>query len=223
MSEVNERYWYNEWHLETDLHKRMAIKDVQPIPRDTSVSVYGDSITGDSLIDTPNGKIRIKHLYSIYEAKSEREDKEVVSAPGLRALNWTEDKGLHYSNVKSIIKHKTSKKKWRLKAGGKVITVTGDHSMIVFRDGVKMEVKPSEILSTDKILVKKKEFRDLNHSEVEYIPEVVKYSEESRVLADTCPHLEFLDNSRIDGNTIYKIKDKDCDIPKGYAVIKPLV
>jgi hypothetical protein len=37
--------------------------------------------------------------------------------------------------------------------------VTGDHSMVIFRDGIQMVVKPSEILKTDKILcLENKEF-----------------------------------------------------------------
>ena len=54
------------------------------------------------------------------------------------------------------MRHKVRKPKWRLKtATGKEIFVTNDHSMIVFRDGKKLEVKPYEILKTDKILVVK--------------------------------------------------------------------
>ena len=51
------------------------------------------------------------------------------------------------------MRHKVSKPKWRLKTkDGKEIIMTNDHSMIVFRDGQKLEVKPYEILPTDKVL-----------------------------------------------------------------------
>ena len=70
-----------------------------------------------------------------------------------RFLNWNEDKKLYYAPVKRIIRHKVSKPKWKLKTkSGEEIIVTNDHSMIVFRDNKKIEVKPSEILKTDKIL-----------------------------------------------------------------------
>jgi intein/homing endonuclease len=60
---------------------------------------------------------------------------------------------LYYADVRRIIRHKVSKPKWKLKTkSGKEIIVTGDHSMVVFRDGEKLVVKPSEILKTDKIL-----------------------------------------------------------------------
>jgi intein/homing endonuclease len=72
-----------------------------------------------------------------------------------KSLNWTEEKGLYYSKVKNIIRHKTSKKKFRIKAGNKEVIVTGDHSIIVFRNGEKFEVKPSEVKTGDKVLIYK--------------------------------------------------------------------
>jgi hypothetical protein len=43
MSDVNEDYWYNQWHLDTNLHKEMKIKNVSQIDNSLSVSVYGDT------------------------------------------------------------------------------------------------------------------------------------------------------------------------------------
>ena len=43
MSDVNEDYWYNFWHTDTELHNIMKIKNVSKIPETTSVSVYGDT------------------------------------------------------------------------------------------------------------------------------------------------------------------------------------
>lgn len=43
MSEVNEDYWYNKWHTEKELHRKLGIKNVEPIPEGTPVSVYGDT------------------------------------------------------------------------------------------------------------------------------------------------------------------------------------
>ena len=74
-----------------------------------------------------------------------------------KILNYDENKGLYYTPVKRIIRHKVSKPKWKLKTkSGEEIIVTNDHSMIVFRDEKKLEVKPSEILKTDKILLIRK-------------------------------------------------------------------
>lgn len=43
MDSVNEDYWYNNWHLDTGLHKRMSIKDVTQIGKDEHVSIYADT------------------------------------------------------------------------------------------------------------------------------------------------------------------------------------
>lgn len=73
-----------------------------------------------------------------------------------KILNYNKDGNLEYQKVNYIMRHKVTKPKWRLKTkSGKEIIVTGDHSMIVFRNGNKLTVKPNEILPTDKILVVK--------------------------------------------------------------------
>jgi intein/homing endonuclease len=42
---------------------------------------------------------------------------------------------------------------WKLKTeSGKEIICTEDHSLIVFRNGKKIKVKPSEIISEDQVL-----------------------------------------------------------------------
>ena len=53
------------------------------------------------------------------------------------------------------MRHKVNKPKFKIKSkSGKEIIVTGDHSCIVFRDGVQMEIKAKDINpKTDKILV----------------------------------------------------------------------
>lgn len=79
-----------------------------------------------------------------------------------KILNWSND--LYFSNVKRIIRHKVSKPKWKLRTKkGKEIIVTNDHSLIVFRNGIKTTLKPSEIEKNDKILIiyKDKSYLDI--------------------------------------------------------------
>ena len=112
-----------------------------------------DSITGDSIIHTSEGDKTIEQMFNenynnnlFYTHKGH----ELVSTSD-KVLNW--DNNLYYGDVKYIMRHKVSKPKWRLKTkDGKEIIMTNDHSMIVFRDGQKLEVKPYEILPTDKVL-----------------------------------------------------------------------
>lgn len=43
MNAVNEDYWYNQWHLDYDLHHLLAVKDVTKISRDEPTSIYADT------------------------------------------------------------------------------------------------------------------------------------------------------------------------------------
>ena len=43
MDKVNEDYWYNQWHLDHELHFRLGIKDVTQINKNEPVSIYADT------------------------------------------------------------------------------------------------------------------------------------------------------------------------------------
>jgi hypothetical protein len=157
MSDVNERYWYSMWHTEKWLHEKLMVKNVRQITPTQPVSVYGDtdSCFKDTLIHTSSGVKTIEEFYNSNihngSAGETRHGHESVLTDD-RVLNWDNNQ-LYYADVRRIIRHKVSKPKWKLKTkSGKEIIVTGDHSMVVFRDGEKLVVKPSEILKTDKIL-----------------------------------------------------------------------
>ena len=99
----------------------------------TIESLYNESLkTAEKIQVTPNGSEIISCNYSV--------------------LNW--DNGeLKYIPIKYIMRHKVTKEKWRIKTRtGKVIEVTGDHSLVVFRNGEKIIVKPREVLKSDKII-----------------------------------------------------------------------
>lgn len=157
MSKFNEDYWYNIWHNDNELHSIMNIEDIRKINEKEDVSIYcdTDSVSSDTVIDTTNGKMTIEEFYNlnienkcmdtIYGHESVTTDSKV--------LNY--DDYFYYADVDRIIRHKVNKPKWELiTETGKKINITDDHSMIVYRDGIKIEIKPSEILETDMILTK---------------------------------------------------------------------
>lgn len=43
MDRVNEDYWYNQWHLDFDLHEKVGITNVTQINKNESVSIYADT------------------------------------------------------------------------------------------------------------------------------------------------------------------------------------
>lgn len=158
MNATIEDYFYNKFHNDTELHEKLDVASVEPIPHDDNniVVVYGDtdSCSKDTIIETENGKITIEQWYN----------DNIINGSNGSTLQGHEsvkcyDKILNYNNkleyvpVKRIIRHKVKKEKWCLKtSSGKEIIITNDHSMIVFRDNQKIEVKPSQILLSDKIL-----------------------------------------------------------------------
>lgn len=161
MSSLNEDYWYNQWHLDYELHNMMGITNVSSLNKEEDhVSVYADtdSCDKDTIISTNNENIRIEDWYN----KNASNGSAGETIKGHESV-YTNDLILNYvggeitfSKVKRIIRHKVSKPKWKLKTKtGRSILVTNDHSMIVFRDGKKIEIKPSNILLTDKILIVK--------------------------------------------------------------------
>lgn len=115
-----------------------------------------DSISSDSIIRTgfhPEG-ISISDLYDENIAntgESTTLGHESVHTEDT-VLNWNGE--LYYGKVKRIIKHKVSKAKWRLTTkDGKVIECTDNHSLVVFREGIEIHVKPSEIKQDDTVLI----------------------------------------------------------------------
>lgn len=43
MNRVNEEYWYEQWHLDKELHNKVCIKNIRPILKDKHVSIYADT------------------------------------------------------------------------------------------------------------------------------------------------------------------------------------
>lgn len=169
-------YVREQWPKMTDFHKKHNIELDQNKVKDilakhnSFVSIaYGDtdSCLGDSLLrcydQSSKSKLNIT-IEDLYDEMSKKGNKLRMTdghgtefcACDKQILNWDASKGLYYSDVKYIMRHKVSKPKWRLRTkDGKEIIVTNDHSMIVFREGKQIEIKPNQILPTDKVLIVK--------------------------------------------------------------------
>lgn len=116
--------------------------------------VYGDSVTGDTLIRTDSGVIPILQLFNESLEFYDEKGKEYGLLNNTRVLGFNAfemepvDAPISY-----VMRHKTKKKLYRITTGnGKKITVTEDHSVMIDRDGFLLEVKPMDILKTDLII-----------------------------------------------------------------------
>ena len=174
VDEIN-KYFNEHWITDTNAHRLVAQEmknkypefDVDAFMRYastnrlqfSSMQIYGDtdSIFSKSVVKTKQNQsgITVEDFYKQNETNvsdSTLSGHESVSTDD-EVLNWSDSNKLYYGKVKRIIKHKVSKPKWKLRTkSGKEIICTADHSLVVFRDGKQMSVKPNEILSTDKIL-----------------------------------------------------------------------
>jgi len=117
--------------------------------------VYGDSVTGDTLIKTDSGEITIQQLFDecIEHAKtSDGKEYGLWSQAKVVGFNGYEMEPM-LSNIEVVMRHKTKKKLYRITTdNGKSVTVTEDHSIMVDRDGFLMDVKPSDLLEEDTII-----------------------------------------------------------------------
>ena len=116
--------------------------------------IYGDSVTGDTMICTDSGQITIAELYNQCHQHERNGDKEygVQSFAKVVGFNAFEDSPV-MSEIAYVMRHKTKKKLYKITLqNNKTITVTEDHSVMVDRDGFLMEVTPTNILENDLII-----------------------------------------------------------------------
>jgi DNA polymerase elongation subunit (family B) len=113
--------------------------------------IYGDSVTGDTMILTKDGDITIKQLFDRCLEHSIVGDKEygVLSPDKVMGFNSFEDSTV-MAIPSYVMRHKTKKRLYQINLqNGKSVKVTEDHSIMVDRDGFLIEVRPTEIRDTD--------------------------------------------------------------------------
>jgi DNA polymerase elongation subunit (family B) len=155
-----EKYFHEFFHKDRPLLRELGVPDdfeVKPIKGAVWKYTDTDSFSYNSKIRTSEGEIQIGDLYEQELSKNGPSDTteqgHESTTTDLKILNWVNNK-VQFSSIKRLIRHKVTKPKWKITtATGKSIEMTEDHSAIVFRNGQKIAVKPSEInLETDKIL-----------------------------------------------------------------------
>lgn len=117
--------------------------------------IYGDSVTGDTIIRTDNGDVTIEQLFNEcleHSILSNGKEYGLWSSAKVIGFNGHEMAPV-LSGVEAVMRHKTRKKLYRITtANGKQVTVTEDHSLMVDRDGFLMEVKPNQLQEGDNVI-----------------------------------------------------------------------
>jgi hypothetical protein len=155
------KYFHEYWHVDKELHEKLELTTVKRVSK--PLVIYGDtdSLASNSevIINYANkpSKITICDLFSMFSKTdgfiSDYKGNEIIEPDNLASLNYI-DQSLTFSPIKKIIRHKVRKAKWKLVTEtGKEVIVTNDHSLTVFRDGIKIHIKASEInIDTDLVL-----------------------------------------------------------------------
>lgn len=119
--------------------------------------VYGDSVTGDTILATNFGNKTISELFDECDIKWEGEEgtnKEYANMKGLMVLTY--DPILeepYYGEINYIYRHKTRKGKWRITdSEGNMVVVTSDHSIMIERNGVLVHIKPEDMVVGDVVI-----------------------------------------------------------------------
>lgn len=116
--------------------------------------IYGDSVTGDTLIKTSDGEITIEELFSQCIDHSVIGTKEYATQSFTKVVGFNafEDSPV-MSEISYVMRHKTKKKIYLIELeNGKSVKVTEDHSIMIDRDGFLLEVKPTDMQESDLII-----------------------------------------------------------------------
>ena len=110
-----------------------------------------DSVVGDSIIRVDENEIKISEFfdsipdnYLKYDTFNNNYVKKVFDRT---ALSLSKDGNLENKKIKYVMKHKVNKRLYKIKANGKFVVVTEDHSIIVKnkKTGKIQEIKPKEL------------------------------------------------------------------------------
>lgn len=186
MMEKKTQEVFDTFNTMTDEHKKLGITIDQKLYEKNVTNCVStiyqdtDSVASDTIINTNNGRKTIEQLYNENidrPAGTTIVGHESVECKDLVA-NYKNNE-IQYSNVKRVIRHKVSKKKWKLRsASGKEVICTNDHSLVVFRDGVQTVVKPYEIQKGDKVLTVIEKYMDCIFEEIEVCECIGEFEDE---------------------------------------------
>jgi len=149
------RYFSEFWHRDHELHKKLGITRADRVI--SEVAVYGDtdSVAADSIIRTTSGDVTIEELFNMGKTESAVTPygHESVTTD-IKILNWDDNtNSLYYDKPVRVFRHKVKKPKYKLvTSDGKTVYVTGDHSLIVWRNDEKLTLAAKDVKPGDKVL-----------------------------------------------------------------------
>jgi DNA polymerase elongation subunit (family B) len=117
-----------------------------------------DSVEGSTIICSNIGKFKIEELWQMYQDKSEKSATEhghdVLEVSGLKVSSFNPDDKTHnLSKVRKIVRHRVSKRRFKIKSGDKSVIITEDHGLMVYRNDKFIRISPLDYKDGDKIII----------------------------------------------------------------------
>ena len=191
--EIND-YVKNKWNDDIEGHKRIAEKmkslfgdkfdyegflesaKTKKIDLET-VQVYGDSVTGDSLICVDGGKqMTIEDMFNEVCSSDCKDKIRVKSTRRVLSMDLSSD-NVAYRPILYIMRHHTNKHVWKIVSGNSSITCTEDHSILVRRNEEYVEVKPSDIRMSDKLIKLSNSHNEIHYFDVYSVQDLGEYND----------------------------------------------
>ena len=119
-------------------------------------------MVGITIIHTNLGSMPIETLYDNFKNSDKTitfKGHEIINIENkhVKVPTFYSDKQIaDWGKVKNLVRHKVTKKKYKIVAGGKEVTMTEDHGCMVLRGGKLLRISPADInIKTDKMVVLK--------------------------------------------------------------------
>lgn len=123
---------------------------------DNPAVIYSDtdSVAGSSIVTLNSVDMRIEDVEKNIDCKCHAVGEKHYIIPSKPILSPCFDNDtIKQKEVLAIYKHKVTKKKFIVTTKtGKKVEITSDHSIMVKRDGVLLEIKGDQLLKSDKLI-----------------------------------------------------------------------
>lgn len=156
------------------------VKMKLPNDKDILEKVYKysdtDSVEGDTMIRSHVGEYKISELWEMYYDENKvdlsNHGHEMIKVDDLKILSYDKTDSVPISKkVSKIVRHKVSKRRFKVKCGNREVVMTEDHGMVVVRDGELVRTSPKEFLASDEIIIGNGTLRDNRFYDIEELEE----------------------------------------------------
>ena len=117
-----------------------------------------DSMEGSTIIHSNLGDVKMSELWDMHVENSEPSTSKyghsMLTVSNLEVSSYNPDNTSRiFSTVKKIVRHKVSKRRFKIKIDGKEVIITEDHGLMVYRNNEFIRISPLEYTIGDKIVI----------------------------------------------------------------------